>query len=102
MAGHGSMGVAAGHESAARRSSANLSGGFGVLSRLHSGFESSNAMDLPCSNVRRAHKFLVAYFVARMTGAAEIDVLNLTSYGAKVVAISESAAAEAEAFEAEE
>ena len=37
-----------------------------------------------------------------MTAAVEIDVLNLTSYGAKVVAISESAAAEAEAFEAEE
>ena len=44
----------------------------------------------------------MAFFVARMAGAAEIDVLNLTSYGAKVVAISESAAAEAEAFEAEE
>ena len=44
----------------------------------------------------------MAFSVARMAGAAEIDVLNLTSYGAKVVAISESAAAEAEAFEAEE
>ena len=41
--------------------------------------------------------------VARMTGAAEVDVLHLTSYGAKAaVAVSESAAAGAEAFEAEE
>ena len=37
-----------------------------------------------------------------MTGAAEVDVLHLTSYGAKAVAVSESAAAEAEAFEVEE
>ena len=44
----------------------------------------------------------MAFFIARMTGAAEIDVLNLTSYGAKAVAVSESVAAEAEAFEAEE
>ena len=40
--------------------------------------------------------------VARMTGAAEVDMLNLTSYSAKAVAVSESAATEAEAFEAEE
>ena len=49
-----------------------------------------------------AHILPLAFSVARMTGAAEIDVLNLTSYGAKVVAVSESAATEAEAFEAEE
>ena len=37
-----------------------------------------------------------------MTVAAETDVLRMTSYGAKAVAVSESAAMEAEAFEAEE
>ena len=52
----------------------------------------------PCSYMT----FPLAFSVARMTGAAEVDVLNLTSYGAKAVAVSESAAAEAEAFEAEE
>ena len=41
-------------------------------------------------------------FVARMAGSAEIDVLSITSYGAKAVAVSESAAAAAEAFESEE
>ena len=46
--------------------------------------------------------FPLAFSVARMTGAAEIDVLHLISYSAKAVAVSESAAAEAEAFEAEE
>ena len=44
---------------------------------------------------------LLSFSVARMTGAAEVDVLNLTSYGAKAVAVSESAATEAEAFESE-
>ena len=37
-----------------------------------------------------------------MTGSAEIDVLSITSYDAKAVAVSESAAAAAEAFESEE
>ena len=46
--------------------------------------------------------FPLAFSVARMTAAAEIDVLNLTSYAAKAVAVSESAATEAESFEAEE
>ena len=47
--------------------------------------------------------FPLAFSVARMTAAAEIDVLSITSYGAKaVLAVSESAATEAESFEAEE
>ena len=61
-------------------------------------------MDLP-HHAPRAHTFIsfpLAFSVARMTGAAEVDVLHLTSYGAKAVAVSESAAAEAEAFEGEE
>lgn len=37
-----------------------------------------------------------------MTGAAEIDVLGLTSYVAKAAAVSDSMAAEAEDFEARE
>ena len=46
--------------------------------------------------------FRLAFSVARVTGAAEVDVLNLTGYGAKAVAVSENAAAEAAGFEAEE
>ena len=47
--------------------------------------------------------FPLALSVARMTAAAEIDVLSMTSFGAKaVLAVSESAAVEAAAFEAEE
>ena len=37
-----------------------------------------------------------------MTVAAETDVLRMTSYDAKAVAVSESAAAEAKAFQTEE
>ena len=58
-------------------------------------------MNLPCSPVLTL-SFPLNFSFAKMTGAAEIDVLSITSYGAKAVAVFENAAAEAAGFEAEE